>query len=53
MPEIDKSTALEMMNAITLMMGEQLKQLLGRKSRIECREVRPMICLLYTSIRRH
>lgn len=43
MPEIDKSTALEMMNAITLMMGEQLKQLLGRKSRIECREVRPMI----------
>lgn len=43
MPEIDKDAALEMMNAITLMMGDKLKQLLGRKSRIECREVRRII----------
>lgn len=43
MPEIEKDAALEMMNAITLMMGDKLKQLLGRKSRIECREVRRII----------
>lgn len=43
MPEMEKDAAFEMMNAITLMMGDKLKQLLGRKSRIECREVRRII----------
>ena len=43
MSEIEKDAALEMMNAITLMMGDKLKQLLGKKSRIECREVRRII----------
>lgn len=40
---MEKDAAFEMMNAITLMMGDKLKQLLGRKSRIECREVRRII----------
>lgn len=43
MPDMEKDAAFEMMNAITLMMGDKLKQLLGRKSRIECREVRRII----------